>query len=147
MKVGKRITIRGSGQVEAAVITAGPPGTVWFRNKMERIRPRAVAAADNAGHLQLGKFGCCLLEAKRIQMAGLSKNWQPSGVDVVLNTMMRRKVYKIGGENSGESVKKILEGRRKIRKRMEHWRIRRRRRERKQAARRPVDDCRLSRIN
>ena len=80
-------------------------------------------------------------------MAGLSKNWQPSGVDVVLNTMMRRKVYKIGGENSGESVKKILEGRRKIRKRMEHWRIRRRRRERKQAARRPVDDCRLSRIN
>ena len=88
LKIGKRITVRSSGQVEAAIIATGPPVTIRFWGG----GPGAVRTANNAGRFQFRKFSLSLLETKRVKTACFDKNRQSRGVNVVLNTMVRRQV-------------------------------------------------------
>ena len=60
---------------------------------MKRGRPGTVGTADNTSGFQLVKFRLCLLEAEGIKPASFSKNRRTGGVDVVLNTMVRRKSF------------------------------------------------------
>ena len=47
LKIRKRITVRSSSQVEAAVVAAGPPGTVRLGDKMKRRGTWTSRSADN----------------------------------------------------------------------------------------------------
>ena len=51
LEVRKRIAVGSSGKIEAAIITAGPPGTVRFRDKVEGRGPGAVRTANDASRL------------------------------------------------------------------------------------------------
>ena len=59
------------------IITAGPPGTIRLRDKVERRRPGTVRVANNAGRLQFRKFSLGLLETKRIKVTDLAKTGGP----------------------------------------------------------------------
>ena len=63
-----------------------------------------------------------MLEAKKIKAAGFCKNRWTSGVNVVLNTMVRGKIVKISGKNGRKGVEELLQGRGRVRKRMENRR-------------------------
>ena len=95
LEIRKRIAIRSSGQIEAAVIAARPPRAVRLGDKMKRRRPRAIGAANNTSRLQLSKFRLGLLETEGIKAAGFSKNRRTSSVDMMLDTMMWRKILKV----------------------------------------------------
>ena len=90
LKVRKRITDWCSGKIKAAVIAAGPPGTIGLGNKMKRRGPGTVGTADNASRLKFSKLRLGLLKAKGIEAACFGKNRRASGVDVMLNPVMRR---------------------------------------------------------
>ena len=95
LEIRKRIAIRSSGQIEAAVIAARPPRAVRLGDKMKRRRPRAIGAAYNTSRLQLSKFRLGLLETEGIKAAGFGKNRRAGGVDMMLDTMGRGKILKI----------------------------------------------------
>ena len=95
LEIRKRISIRSSGQIEATVIAARPPRAIRLGDKMKRRQPRAIGAADNTSRLQLSKFSLGLLETEGIKEAGFRKNRRTSSVNMMLDTMMRRKVFKI----------------------------------------------------
>ena len=92
LKIGKRITVRSSGQVEAAIIATGPPRTIRFGDKVEGRGPGAVRTVNNTGCFQFRKFSLSLLETKWVKAACFGENRQSRGVNVVLNTMVRRQV-------------------------------------------------------
>ena len=92
LKIGKRITVRSSGQVEAAIIATGPPGTIRFGDKVEGRGPGAVRTVNNTGCFQFRKFSLSLLETKWVKAACFGENRRSRGVNVVLNTMVRRHV-------------------------------------------------------
>ena len=118
LEIGERLAIRG-GQIEAAIIATGAPRAIRLGHKMKRRGPGAVGAADNTSPLQLGKFFFGLLQTERVKVAGFGKNRRASGVNIMLDTMIRRKVFKIGGKNSRKRLGKSLERRRQVRERME----------------------------
>ena len=92
LKIGKRITVRSSGPVEAAIIATGPPGTIRFGDKVEGREPGAVRMANNTGRFQFRKFSLSLLETKWVKAACFGENRWSRGVNVVLNTMVRRQI-------------------------------------------------------
>ena len=51
--------------------------------------------ADNTSRLLLSKFSLGLLEMEGIEAAGFSKNRRTSSVDMMLDTMMWRKILKV----------------------------------------------------
>ena len=51
LEVRKRIAVGSSGKIKAAVIAAGSPGTVRFRDKVEGGGPGAVGTANDASRL------------------------------------------------------------------------------------------------
>ena len=67
LEIRKRIEIRSGGQVEAAVITAGPPGSIRFGNKVEGRGPGTVGVTDNASSYKLINLSFGLLEPERIK--------------------------------------------------------------------------------
>ena len=114
LEVGKRVAVRGGGEVKAAVIATGSPRAVRLWYQVERRRPGTVGTADNARRFQLVKFVFCLLETCGVQPAGLGKNRRPSRLDVVDDTMAGRVGMEISGENRGVSMEKGLEWRWKV---------------------------------
>ena len=56
MNVGQGICIMHRGVVEAAKIATGAPGSVGLGDHVERGRPGAVGAADNAGGLHAAEL-------------------------------------------------------------------------------------------
>ena len=86
---------------------------------MERRGPWAVGAADNPSRFKLVKLCFSLLESEGIKAVSFGKNRRASGVDVMLDTMMRRKIVEIRRKDGRKRVKKVLERREQIRKRVE----------------------------
>jgi len=88
--IRERIPVVKSCIIQAAVIPTGPPGTVRFRDHMERGSPGGVRAADNAGGLHLRKL---LLRGGKlggVETAGLCKQGPASGLNGVPDVMRRR---------------------------------------------------------
>ena len=93
LEVRKRITIESRGKIKMAVVAASPPGTVRLEDKMKGGRPGAIGAGDYTGRFQFVKVRFCLLKTRGVQMMSFGKNWWPSGVNMVLNTRMGRKIF------------------------------------------------------
>ena len=71
---------------------------------MERREPWAVGAADNPSRFKLVKLCFSLLESEGIKAVSFGKNRRASGVDVMLDTMMRRVVLEVRGKNGGKRL-------------------------------------------
>ena len=95
LEVRKRITIRSSGEIKTAVVAASSPGTIRLGDKVKRGRPGTIGTANNSSRFQFIKVCFGLLEARRVKTASLGKNRWTSGVNMMLDSMMRREIFEI----------------------------------------------------
>jgi len=89
LEVGQGVAVMNGGQVEAAEITAWPPGAVGFGHKVKRRRPGTVGAANDAGCLQFGEFSLGLFKPVGSEATSFGEDRRPGGVDMVLYPMER----------------------------------------------------------
>jgi hypothetical protein len=101
LEIGEGVAVRSSGQVETAVIAAGPPRTIGFGDKMERRGPGTVGAANNTRLLQFVKLIPGLLELDRNRGGEL---WQKPAAQSSQCGGLHHDggmVEKVSGENCG----------------------------------------------
>ena len=93
LEVRKRITVGSSGKIKTEVVTAKPPGTIRLGDKMKGGRPGTIGAANNTSRFQFVKVRFGLLKTRGVYTTSFGKNWWPSGVNLVMNTMMGRNIF------------------------------------------------------
>jgi hypothetical protein len=72
-----------SDQVQAAVIAAWPPRTIWFHNHVQWCRPGTRRSPDNPVSLQLHKIRFCRHQLGSIWAAKLRCGGRPHRLDVM----------------------------------------------------------------
>ena len=95
LEVRKRITIRSSGQIKTVVVAASSPGTIRLGDKVKRGRPGTIGAANNSSRFQFVKVRFGLLKTRRVETASFCKSRWTSGVNMMLDSMMRREIFEI----------------------------------------------------
>lgn len=103
LEVGEGVTVRNSGHVKAAVVAAGAPRTIWFRNHVERRRPWTGGPANDTSFFKLGEFCFGCLETVGIKTAGLGENRWAGGLNEMLDTVVGAGRMEISIENSRKS--------------------------------------------
>jgi hypothetical protein len=86
---GQGVAVVDGGEVEAAIVSAGPPGSILLAYHVQRGGPWGVGSANDARRLQLAEFRLGCAKFVRVQPPCLSKDRPAFGLHCVAYTMAR----------------------------------------------------------